>query len=144
MYRPCFFKFNGVISFLTFVIFLSSGCASTGFHASVNNTSVQLNTGNYNIVAKNVRGQASARYLLGFSYNLGLYSQTLAAIPLDSDRALYVQAMEDLWRQFEETHGAVEGRRLALANIRYDTQAVNLFFYTRPEVYIVADVIEFD
>jgi hypothetical protein len=30
-----------------------------------------------------------------------------------------------------------------LVNLRYDTDALNLLFYTKPTVSIVADVIEF-
>src|SRR5690554_1919723 len=127
-----------------FLVAVCFGCTSSGFHASSNITNVRLSEGNYNIVANSVRGEAEARYILGYSYGFGVYNQTMALIPIDRERDLHVRAIDRLWRNFEMVHGKAEGRKLALVNIRYDSQAVNLFFYTRPKVIVVADVIEFE
>ncbi len=56
---------------------------------------------------------------------------------------LYKEAMEGLWQQFEEDHGPVVGRRLALANIRYDGNSRNFLLYSDVALSIRADVIEF-
>jgi hypothetical protein len=56
---------------------------------------------------------------------------------------LYKEALENLWKNFETTNGSVEGRRLALVNVRYDADALNLFVYTQPKIVIRADVVEF-
>jgi hypothetical protein len=131
--------------FLLFIVsFMFTSCTTSGFHASVNTTQVQLNEGNYRIIARSVRGQAQARYILGLSYSYGINSHTLGLIPLDKERNLYSMAMENLWTNFEAREGSSKGRRLALTNIRYDAQALNLLFYVRPELVIVADVVEFD
>lgn len=134
--------------FISLSILISSlifyGCASSGIHTSGSLTQVELSSANYSIVATSVRGRASAEYLFGGSFGAGMYNQTLALIPLTKDRALYNLAMTDLWKKFEEKNGNVTGRKLALVNLRYDTEALNLFFYTKPTVSIVADVIEFN
>ncbi len=51
--------------------------------------------------------------------------------------------MEDLWQAFEAEHGEVAGRRLALANVRYDAATRNLLVYNDVSLSIRADVIEF-
>jgi hypothetical protein len=56
---------------------------------------------------------------------------------------LYKEALEDLWINYEKDHGATNGKRLALANIRYDTDILNLLIYTKVMVGVRADVIEF-
>ncbi|MFN6946578.1 MAG: DUF6567 family protein [Cytophagaceae bacterium] len=131
-----------LLSFTAMATFF--GCTNSGLHVSANNTQVVLTRANYNIVATSVRGQAQAGYLFGASMGMGMYTQAYALIPLSSNRALYKQAIEDLWGNFEENHGNPVGRRLALVNVRYDSDVLNLFFYTRPRVYIIADVVEFD
>ena len=70
--------------------------------------------------------------------------QTIALIPLGGDRLRYKVALENLWRNFEQTHGSTKGRSLALVNVRFDADALNvLVFYTRPKISVRADVIEF-
>jgi hypothetical protein len=51
--------------------------------------------------------------------------------------------MEDLWSSFEAQHGPAEGRRLALVNVRYDSDATNLLLYSDLTLAIRADVVEF-
>jgi hypothetical protein len=72
-----------------------------------------------------------------------MYAQTFALIPLQKDRMLYRMAIEDLWKNFEARYGKAEGRQLALVNMRYDTEALNVFFYTSPKLTVIADVVEF-
>lgn len=122
---------------------LFTGCSSTGVHASANVTQVQLAHANYKIVATSVAGKAQAEYLFGASMSIGMYNQTFALIPLTKDRALYKLALADLWKNFEAAYCDARGRRLALINVRYDSEAANFFFYTRPRITLVADVIEF-
>jgi hypothetical protein len=121
------------------------GCASSGKFNSTNLTNVELSESNFRLVATNVSGEASAEYLLGFSVAQGGEMQTVGLIPLGGgDRLLYQMALANLWQNFAQTHGNIEGKSLALANVRFDSEAVNvLFFYTRPKISVRADVIEF-
>jgi hypothetical protein len=72
-----------------------------------------------------------------------MYAQVIGIARVSGDRNLYQTAMDNLWENFESRHGRAEGRNLALVNLRYDVDALNLFFYTRPRLNIQADVIEF-
>ena len=129
---------------LSVVLTTLAGCASTGRFSSTNLTNVELSENNFRVIATNVYGEASAEYLLGLSFAQGGEMQTIALIPLGGDRLLYKVALENLWRNFEQTHGNVEGRSLALVNVRFDSEALNvLIFYTRPKISVRADVIEF-
>ncbi len=129
---------------LSVVLTTLAGCASTGRFSSTNVTNVELSESNFRVIATNVYGEASAEYLLGLSFAQGGEMQTIALIPLGGDRLLYKVALENLWRNFEQTHGNVEGRSLALVNVRFDSEALNvLIFYTRPKISVRADVIEF-
>jgi hypothetical protein len=130
-------------AFAMAAVVLTSSCASSGVLASGQSTQVQLNAANYKIVANSVSGQAKAGYLFGATLGLGMYSQAYALIPLQKDRALYKMAMEDLWKNFEAKYGKAEGRTLALVNLRYDTEGLNLFVYTSPKLTVIADVVEF-
>jgi hypothetical protein len=128
---------------LSVVLTTLAGCASTGRFSSTNLTNVELSEGNFRVVATNVYGEASADYLFGFSVAQGGEMQTVALIHLGGDRLLYKVALENLWRNFEQTHGNIEGRSLALANVRFDSDALNVFFFTRSTISVRADVIEF-
>ena len=78
------------------------------------------------------------------SFAQGGEAQTAALISLGGDRLLYKVALENLWRNFEQTYGNVEGRSLALVNVRFDSDALNvLIIYTRSKISVRADVIEF-
>jgi hypothetical protein len=129
---------------LLFTTAVLSGCGSTGALNSANITEVQLADNNYEIVATNMKGKASAGYLLGISTGAGNRQiQTFAIARLNGSSSLFGDAVENLWENFRDQYGKVEGRELALVNIRYDTDALNLFVYTKPTVSVRADVVEF-
>lgn len=122
---------------------LSSGCATSGAYMASNITEVNLGEENYQVVATGVSGEAEAAYLLGVSGGFGMAMQTVALVRLEGDGMLYQAALRDLWSNFARDYGAVEGRSLALVNVRYDAEAINLLVYTRPRVAVIADVVEF-
>ncbi len=123
---------------------LFSGCFSTGVFNTAHLTNVQLTDSNYRLVATGVSGEAEAEYLLGFSGSFNTEVSTFAVARLSGKGSLYQEAFDNLWRNFEATNGPVAGRRLALVNVRFDGDALNLIVYTRPHVSIRADVVEFD
>jgi hypothetical protein len=120
-----------------------SGCVSSGMHMSSSLTNVQLSEANYRIVARSVSGEAKAGYLFGASFGVGMYAQVFGIARISGDKALYKSAMDNLWSNYEAKYGDVEGKNLALINVRYDIEALNLFVYTQPVLTIQADVIEF-
>ena len=129
---------------LAFVGMMLAGCTSTGLFRTGSFTTVELSESNFHIVATNVYGEAEAAYLLGVSGAVGSEMRTVALIRLEGDGQLYRAALEDLWRNFEREHGSIEGRSIALVNVRYDSDAQNVLgLYTRPKISIRADVIEF-
>lgn len=124
--------------------FLLSSCASSGRFDSVHVTNVELGNKNYRILAKNVSGEAAAGYLIGFSGSNGSQTWTTALLRIDGDGMLYKEALERFWKNFEEKFGSIEGRDVAIINVRYDADAMNFFgIYTRPKISIRADVIEY-
>jgi hypothetical protein len=133
--------------FLAVVLVVSllilSSCSNNGMFVGLNQTSVELGEANYEIVASNVLGQSQAGYVLGFSAPLGAATNTFAVARVNGTGMLYKEALEDLWKNFEAEHGKIDGRKLALANLRYDSEALNLLVYTEVKVFIRADVIEF-
>lgn len=128
---------------LSGVLLLFAGCGSTGVTASGHVTNVQLTSPNFRVVATNVSGEASSEAVLGISYGFGMTATQLALIPLTDNRMLYKTAMQKLWSGFEASNGAIANRRLALVNVRYDSESLNLFFYTKVTTVVVADVVEF-
>ena len=120
-----------------------SGCAQTGQFAAGNMTQVELSEPNYKVVATSVTGDAEAAYLIGVAFSNGPQSGSLSLHRLSGTGKLYTEAMEDLWENFALEHGAVEGRRLALANVRYDAATRNFLVYNDISLSIRADVIEF-
>jgi hypothetical protein len=80
---------------------------------------------------------------LGFSYSTGFTTSTLAAGRVEGTGMLYKEALENLWINYEKDNGTIDGKRLALTNIRYDTDILNLIIYTKVTVGVRADVIEF-
>jgi hypothetical protein len=133
--------FTGV--FLVALMIILSSCSNNGMFVGVNQTSVELGEANYEIVANNVMGQSRAGYILGWTFPFGAATNTLAVARVDGTGMLYKEALEDLWKNFEAEHGKVDGRKLALANVRYDSEALNLFIYTDVKIFIRADIIEF-
>jgi hypothetical protein len=124
-------------------IVILSSCSNNGMFIGLNQTSVELSEANYEIVASNVLGQSRAGYVLGFSAPLGAATNTFAVARVNGTGMLYKEALEDLWKNFEAEHGKIDGRKLALANLRYDSEALNLVVYTEVKVFIRADIIEF-
>ncbi len=120
-----------------------TGCYSTGAINAAHVTDVQLSQSNYEIVATGVRGEASAGYLVGVSASAYRQMQTFAVVRVSGSGLLYEEAMANLWENFREEYGEVEGRDLALVNIVYDAEALNLLVYTSPTVSVRADVVEF-
>lgn len=125
------------------LLVLLTGCASSGAFYNANLTEVQLADDNFSVVATGVSGQAEAGYVLGFSASFMTEMQTVALARVEGTGNLYAEALDDLWRNFEAEHGATDGRSLALANVRFDSDALNLLVYTRPRISVRADVIEF-
>jgi hypothetical protein len=125
------------------VAVILSGCFTGGSFLSQNLTSVELSDAKYDIVARNVQGFATADYLIGLSYSTGNMANTLALARIGGTATLYDTAVRDIWKNYEEKHGTAEGKKLALINIRYDTDILNLLVYTKTDLYIHADVVEF-
>lgn len=131
------------ISLCVLIAAMFAGCASGGMFTASNITEVQLQKNNFIIVARNVSGEAEAGYLFGSTFSLGMMTNTVAVLRVSGTGMLYKEALEDLWKNYEAVHGPVEGKKLALVNVRYDADALNLFVYTHPKVMIRADVVEF-
>ena len=107
---------------------LMMSCSNNGMFLGMNQTNVEL---------------SRAGYVFGFSLSLGSSTQTFAIGRVEGTGMLYKEALEDLWKNFEAKHGKIDGRKLALANVRYDSEALNLFVYTGVKVFVRADVVEF-
>lgn len=131
------------LTLATSLVLLLGGCASSGIMTSSNITSVDLGSADYEIVATGVAGSATAHYILGVSAPYWFQAQAVAVARVGGSQFLYQDALQDLWNTFEEAHGPVEGRRLALINVRQDFDGLNLVLYTRPTLSITADVVEF-
>lgn len=132
-----------IVSLLA-VAFLFTGCGNAGMFVANNSTEVQLQQGNYTIVAKNVTGSAESAYVFGASYSWGMATNSMGIIPVGGTKTLYKDAREALWNNFEAEYSSVEGKKLALVNIQYDAATTNFFVYTNAKVSITADVIEFE
>ena len=133
---------------LRFVLLLGltvslTGCFTSGAFLSGHLTDVQLKEANYNVVATDVHGSATAGYLFGVSGGPGPTTTALALARVGGEKQLYQAALADLWSNVESEYGTVEGERLALINVRYDVDALNLLVYTQPTLTVRADVIEF-
>jgi hypothetical protein len=125
------------------LISLMSGCYSAGSFLSQNVTNVELSDPNFSYVATNLGGTSQAGYLIGISFSTGFMANTFALVRVDGTATLYDDAVQDLWEKYKEKNGDIEGKKLALVNIRYDTDILNLFVYTQTKLYIHADVVEF-
>ncbi|HKI47151.1 MAG TPA: DUF6567 family protein [Balneolales bacterium] len=138
-------RYTLLIVLLSAVLSLSflSGCSSTGAFIATNLTNVELGRTNYKIVATNVSGEAEAGYLLGFTWNTGVTNTTFALARVDGSEALYRDAIHNLWLSYETKNGSAEGKKLALINIRYDSDNLNLFLYAKAHISVRADVVEF-
>ncbi len=133
-----------VVSVPMLCALLLSGCTTGGAFLAQNLTNVDLTRDNFEIIATDVMGTAHADYLLGFSGSSGPTSNTLALVRVGGTATLYNDALNDLWRNFQADYGSTEGRNLVLANVRYDTDILNLIVFTKTTLYVHADVIEFN
>jgi len=129
---------------LLFVSLLFTGCSNSGAFLALNQTVVNLEDDNYTVHASNVSGESSAGYILGLSYSNGPVANSLAIARVNGTGALYAEALGNLWSDYEEEHGSVEGKKVALTNVRYDTEMLNLLIYTQVKVTVRADVVLFE
>jgi hypothetical protein len=132
-----------IILILSAAAMIFTSCTTNGMFASMSQTNVTLAEPNYEITAANIKGEASAGYLIGISYAMGPTAGTLALVRIQGDGLLYDKAIENLWENYKAKHGSIEGKKLALTNVRYDTDMINLLLYTKATVSIRADVVEF-
>ena len=133
------FIFAGVL-ILLMVSF--TGCGSSGNFTAVNVTDVRLSQDNYDIVATDVTGFSSAGYILGFSFGAPQVT-TIAVARVSGDALLYQQALRNLWDNYEKDHGPREDKKVALVNVHYDSEVLNLLVYSEVKLFIHADVVEF-
>ena len=146
---PCMKQFtsmkNAILILPALVLaLLLNGCVSSGLTASSHITNVQITEPNFRVIATNVTGEASSKGIIGMSYGVGIAGTQLALIPLTEERMLYRIAIRNLWTDFESKNGPIANRRLALVNVRYDSESLNLILYTKITTAIVADVVEFE
>jgi Family of unknown function (DUF6567) len=125
------------------IVLFTIGCAGNGMYLASNETNVNLEQANYKIVATNITGHSSAGYLMGVSFSMGSFTQTMALGRVSGTGKQYQEALGEFWKNFEAEHGSPEGRSLGLINVRYDADVLNTLFYTESEIFITADVIEF-
>jgi len=123
--------------------FYLTGCSTGGSFVALNLTNVELSDKGTEIVARDIEGISEAGYLLGFSFSSGNFANTIALVRVSGTATLYDSAVKDVWKNYEAKHGSVEGKKLALVNIRYDADILNLFIYTQAKLFIHADVVEF-
>lgn len=119
------------------------GCTTSGAFLALNQTQVELAQANYSITATNVYGEAESAYVLGVSFSNGLTATTLAIGRVEGTGLLYKEALENLWKNYETDNGTIDGKHLALTNVRYDADILNLIIYTKVKVSVRADVVEF-
>jgi hypothetical protein len=131
----------GLMSFI--IVLLLCGCSSSGAFMAGNVTDVQLQRNNFKIVAQNVTGESQAGYLFGGTFSTGFATNTFALFRVSGSGMLYKEALENLWKNYEAANGPIAGKKIALINVRYDTDALNLVIYTQPKLLIRADVVEF-
>jgi hypothetical protein len=133
-----------LISLGSFILlFTLYGCGTTGTFRANNVTNVELSQPNFNIVARNVQGLAMQGFLFGFSVPQGSDVGIFGLIRVSGVENPYDTAVKDLWSKYQEKYGDIEGKKLALVNIRQDTEVLNTFIYTQAKYFISADVIEF-
>ena len=132
-----------ILSSLILMVYLS-GCSTGGSFMANNVTNVELSKQNFEFVARNVEGFSRAEYVIGISYSTGSIANTLALVRTGGSAKLYDDAIKNLWDNFRKDYGDTEGRNLLLANVRYDTDILNLLLYTQTDLYIYADIIEFE
>ncbi len=125
------------------LMFIVSACGTGGSFQANHVTNVELSEPNFNIIAKNVSGTAMQGYILGLSISQGSEIGSFGVVKVAGVDKPYDAAMKNLWENFEEEYGTVEGKKLALVNIRHDNELLNTFLYTQAKYFITADVVEF-
>lgn len=126
------------------LVVLLSGCSSSGAFLASNQTNVELGEANYTIVATGVHGEAESGYILGLSYSSGFIANTFALARVSGTDKLYSDALDNLWENYESNHGAIGDKKLALTNVRYDAEILNLILYTGTKITVRADIVEFN
>ena len=104
---------------------------------------MELSEANFKIIARDIQGSAMQGYLLGFSVPQGPDINTFALVKINGVDKPFASAVTDLWNNFQEKYGLIEGKNLALVNIRQDTETLNTIVYTEAHYFITADVVEF-
>ena len=132
-----------ILSSILLMAYLT-GCSTGGSFMANNVTNVDLSEQNFEFVARNVEGFSRAEYVIGISYSSGFVANTLALVRTGGSAKLYNDAIKNLWDNFKLEYGSTDGRNLLLANVRYDTDILNLLLYTQTDLYIHADIIEFE
>lgn len=125
------------------LIALLSGCGTAGAFHTNHVTNVELSKPNFNIVARDLHGSSMQGYLFGASISQGSDVGTFALIKVAGVEKLYDTAIKNLWKNYREKYGDPEGKKIALVNVRHDTQVLNTFVYTQAKYFITADVVEF-
>ena len=128
---------------LVTLLVLVSGCGTMGSFRASNVTNVELSQPNFNVVARDLQGSAMQGYLIGVSFPQASDIATFGLIKVSGVDKLYDTAVKALWDDYREKHGATEGKKLALVNIRQDTKTLNTLVYTEATLYLSADVVEF-
>ncbi|MEM7548685.1 MAG: DUF6567 family protein [Bacteroidota bacterium] len=112
-----------LVSMLSSIVLVSmlGGCASTGLTVSSHRTDIELSENNYKVIATNVIGEADSDGIIGLSFGVGQGALQFSLIPIERNRTLYKNAMENLWSNFEVKNGSPINRTLALVNVRFDS-----------------------
>lgn len=132
-----------IIAIAVSMAIIFSGCGTGGAFQANHVTNVELSGPNFNIVAKNVHGSAMQGYILGLSYSQGSDIGSFGVVKVAGVEKPYDTALQNLWKNFEAEYGSAEGKKLALVNIRHDSELLNTFFYAQAKYFITADVVEF-
>ena len=135
-------KMTGLIISIALIILLS-GCGTGGAFQAQHVTYVELSEPNFNIVARNVSGTAIQGYILGLSFSQGADVGSFGIVKVAGVEKPFDSALQDLWNNYEEEHGKIEHKKLALVNIRHDSEVLNTILYTQAKYFVTADVIEF-
>ncbi|MCP5062959.1 MAG: hypothetical protein GY936_10900 [Ignavibacteriae bacterium] len=125
------------------LIALLSGCGTAGAFHTNHVTNVELSKPNFNIVAKDVQGSSMQGYIFGASISQGSDVTTFGIARVTGVEKLYDTAIKNLWKNYREKYGDLEGKNIALVNVRHDTEVLNTFVYTQAKYFITADVVEF-
>ena len=130
------------IYLLSLLTILTVSCTNSGAFLATNQTNVELGEGNYTLTATGISGEAESAYILGLSYSSGFVANTIAIARVSGSEKLYSEALDNLWLNYEKNHGAISDKKLALTNVRYDADILNLLVYSKVKITVRADIIE--